>query len=189
VPDTNPFIEFIENLLHNGITAGGACGGYCPTDGVKRQQMAVFLLKSRFGSNVVPPPATGTVFTDVPLSNPFGSWIEALFLLGVTGGCSGGPPPAPTQFCPDATVNRQQMAVFLLKAFEGSSYVPPAATGIFQDLPPGNPFAPWAEELYARGVTGGCVPAPLQYCPTNPTNRQQMAAFLVKAFGLQLYGP
>ena len=189
VPDTNLFIEFIENLLHNGITAGGACGGYCPTDGVKRQQMAVFLLKSRFGQNFVPPPATGTVFTDVPLSNPFASWIETLFLLGVTGGCSGGPPPAPIQFCPDATVNRQQMAVFLLKAFEGSSYVPPAATGIFQDLPPGNPFAAWAEELYDRGVTGGCVPPPLQYCPTNPTIRQQMAAFLVKPFGLQLYGP
>jgi hypothetical protein len=189
VPIANPFIEFIETLLHNGITAGGSCGGYCPTDGVKRQQMAVFLLKSRFGRAFTPPPATGTIFTDVPVSNPFASWIEALFLLGITGGCSGGPPPAPTQFCPDAIVNRQQMAVFLLKTFEGSTYVPPAATGIFQDLPAGNVFAPWAEELYARQVTGGCVVSPLQYCPTNPTNRQQMAAFLVKTFGLLLYGP
>ena len=189
VPDTNIFIAFIENLLHNGITAGGACGGYCPTDGVKRQQMAVFLLKSRFGPSFVPPPATGTIFTDVTLANPFASWIEALFLLGITGGCSGGPPPAPTQFCPDAIVNRQQMAVFLLKTFEGSAYVPPVATGIFQDLPPANPFAAWAEELFERAVTGGCVAVPLQYCPTNPTNRQQMAAFLVKTFGLKLYGP
>ena len=93
VPNTNLFYAFIENLLHNGVTAGGACGGYCPTDGVKRQQMAVFLLKSRFGSTFVPPPATGTIFTDVPFGHPFGAWIEALFLLGVTGGCSGGPPP------------------------------------------------------------------------------------------------
>jgi prepilin-type processing-associated H-X9-DG protein len=189
VPDTNIFIEFIENLLHNGVTAGGACGGYCPLDGVKRQQMAVFLLKSFFGPAVVPPPATGTIFTDVPITNPFAAWIEALYLLGITGGCSGGPPPAPIQFCPDAIVNRQQMAVFLLKTFEGSAYVPPAATGIFQDLPPANPFAAWAEELYDRQITGGCVANPLQYCPTNPTNRQQMAAFLVKTFGLLLYGP
>ena len=50
-------------------------------------------------------------------------------------------------------------------------------------------FARWAEELYNRQVTGGCVPNPLQYCPLNPTNRQQMAAFLVKTFGLLLYGP
>ena len=189
VPDTNIFIEFIENLLHNGITAGGACGGYCPTDGVKRQQMAVFLLKSRFGANFNPPPATGTIFTDVPLSNPFAAWIEALYLLGITGGCSGGPPPAPTQFCPDAIVNRQQMSAFLLKTLEGSSYVPPDPTGIFTDVPVGNLFARWIEELYNRQVTGGCVQSPLQYCPLNPTNRQQMAAFLVKTFGLLLYGP
>ncbi len=189
VPDTNLFYAFIENIFHNGITAGGACGGYCPVDGVKRQQMAVFLLKSRFGASFVPPPATGTIFTDVPITNPFASWIETLFLLGITGGCSGGPPPAPTQFCPDAIVNRQQMAVFLLKTLLGSGYIPPAAIGIFQDLPPGNPFAAWAEDLYNRQVTGGCVAVPLQYCPLNQTNRQQMAAFLVKTFGLLLYGP
>jgi hypothetical protein len=189
VPPSNLFYAFIENIFHNGVTAGGACGGYCPTDGVKRQQMAVFLLKSRFGPSFTPPPATGTIFTDVPITNPFAAWIETLFLLGVTGGCSGGPPPAPTQFCPDAIVNRQQMAVFLLKTLLGSGYVPPAAAGIFQDLPPANPFAPWAEDLYSRQVTGGCVAVPLQYCPLNPTNRQQMAAFLVKTFGLLLYGP
>ncbi len=189
VPGTNIFTRYIENLFHNGITAGGACGGYCPTDGVKRQQMAVFLLKSRFGPSYTPPGATGTVFADVPISNPFVQWIEDLYARGITGGCSGGPPPAPINYCPDAIVNRQQMAVFLLKTLEGSAYTPPAAAGIFQDVPGSSPFIAWIEELYARQVTGGCVANPLQYCPANPTNRQQMAAFLVKAFGLVLYGP
>jgi len=185
VPGSNIFVKFIENLFHNGITAGGPCGGYCPTDGVKRQQMAVFLLKSSDGSTYVPPSATGTIFSDVPLSNPFAMWIEELYNRGITGGCA----TNPLQFCPDAIVNRQQMAVFLLKALEGSAYTPPTEAGIFQDLPVGNVFAPWAEELYNRQVTGGCVVSPLQYCPTNPTNRQQMAAFLTKTFGLTLYGP
>jgi len=189
VPTSNQFYAFIENLLHNGVTAGGACGGYCPTDGVKRQQMAVFLLKSRYGSSFVPPPATGAVFDDVPISNPFAPWIEALYLLGVTGGCVAPPPPALPSFCPDNIVNRQQMAVFLLKMKESSAYTPPAATGIFTDVPLANPFVGWIEELYNRQVTGGCVAVPLQYCPGNPTNRQQMAAFLVKTFGLLLYGP
>ncbi len=189
VPGSSLFFRFVENLFHNGITAGGACGGYCPTDGVKRQQMAVFLLKSRYGSSYAPPTGTGTVFTDVPLSNPFVHWIEDLYARGITGGCSGGPPPAPISYCPDAIVNRQQMAVFLLKTLEGSGYTPPAATGIFQDVPLSNPFVAWIEELYARQVTGGCAANPLQYCPANPTNRQQMAAFLVKTFGLVLYGP
>ena len=185
VPTTNPFYAFIENLFHNGVTAGGACSGYCPTDGVKRQQMAVFLLKSRFGAAFTPPPASGTIFGDVPASNPFAAWIELLYLLGVTGGCQ----TSPLLYCPDAIVNRQQMAVFLLKTEEGSAYTPPACTGVFQDVLCTNPFSAWIEELYARQVTGGCVASPLQYCPTNPTNRQQMAAFLVKTFGLLLYGP
>ena len=39
---------------------------------------------------------------------------------GITGGCGGG------DFCPQNPVRRDQMAVFLLKAEHGSSYVPPA---------------------------------------------------------------
>jgi hypothetical protein len=187
VPGSNPFSKYIENLFHNGITSGGACGGYCPTDGVKRQQMAVFLLKSRYGSTYVPPSPTGTVFTDVPLSNPFCMWIEDLYNKGITTGCVANPP----QFCPDAIVNRQQMAVFLSKAVFGDTYDPPDCTGIFADVPctPGTGFSDWIEDLYNRQITGGCASNPLQYCPTNPTNRQQMAAFLVKNFGLALYGP
>ena len=82
------------------------------------------------------------------------------------------------------------MAVFLLKAFEGSTYDPPDCTGIFDDVTctPGTGFSDWIEELYNRGITGGCSMAPLEYCPTNPNNRGQMAVFLVKTFGLVLYG-
>ncbi len=187
VPGANAFSKYIENLFHNGITGGGSCGGYCPTGGVKRQQMAVFLLKAKLGSTYVPPSPTGTLFADVPYSNPFCMWIEDLYNRGITGGCASNP----LQYCPDNIVNRQQMAVFLLKAQEGSTYDPPDCAGIFTDVPctPGTGFSDFIEELYNRQITGGCVLNPLQYCPTNPTNRQQMAAFLVKNFGLVLYGP
>jgi hypothetical protein len=187
VPGTNLFFRFIENLFHNGITAGGPCGGYCPTDGVKRQQMAVFLLKSKNGAAYVPPQPTGTIFADVPISHPFGGWIEDLYNQGVTGGCA----TNPLRFCPDNIVNRQQMAVFLLKMKEGSAYDPPDCAGIFADVSctPGAGFSDWIEELYNRQITGGCATNPLQYCPTNPVTRGQMSAFLVKNFGLVLYGP
>ena len=87
-------------------------------------------------------------------------------------------------------MTRQQMAVFLLKAFEGSTYLPPDCAGIFDDVPctPGTGFADWIEELFDREITGGCSVAPPLYCPTNPNNRGQMAVFLVKTFGLVLYG-
>jgi hypothetical protein len=185
VPPDNTFYRFVETLFHRQVTGGCAGGDYCPGNPVTRAQMAVFLLKSKFGSAHVPPPCTGSVFTDVPCTGgPFDPWIEELASLQITGGCGGG------NYCPGSTVTRQQMAVFLLKALEGSSYDPPDCTGVFDDVPctPGIGFSDWIEELASRGITGGCSAAPPLYCPTNPNNRGQMAAFLVKTFGLVLYG-
>ena len=79
------------------------------------------------------------------------------------------------------------MAVFPLKAEHGSSYAPPACAGIFGDVPSPSAFADWIEQLAAEQITGGCGSG--NYCPTNPNTRGQMAVFLVKTFGLLLYGP
>ena len=177
----NLFYPFIENLFHNGVTGGCAGGGYCPTNNVTRAQMAVFLLKSRWGASFLPAPATGTAFPDVPASNPFARWIEELAREGVTGGCGGG------LYCPDNPVTRQQMAVFLLKTLNGSTYLPDPCAGDFDDVPCPSQFADWIEDLAGRSITGGCSVTPPLYCPTNSVLRQQMAAFLVKTFGLQLY--
>jgi len=172
------FRQFIGGLVANGLTVG--CGGpnYCPASPVTRQQMAVFLLRGKLGLCYTPPPCTGTVFDDVPCAgNSFAPWVEALAGYNITGGCGG------NNYCPTVAVNRQQMAVFLLKAFEGSDYVPPACTtATFDDVPCSNPFAPWIYELAARGITGGCGGS--NYCPADPANRGQMAVFLVKTFGL-----
>jgi hypothetical protein len=81
------------------------------------------------------------------------------------------------------------MAVFLLRTLEGSGYTPPTCAGAFEDVACPSLFADWIEELYNRGVTGGCSASPLLYCPTNPVTRGQMAPFLVKTFALTLYGP
>jgi len=75
------------------------------------------------------------------------------------------------------------MAVFLLKALEGSGYVPPAcAAETFTDVPCSNPFSSWIYELAQRQITGGCGGD--AYCPATAANRQQMAVFLVKTFAL-----
>ena len=127
VPTGNLFYTFVETLFHKGVTTGCAGGvNYCPTNAVTRAQMAVFLLKSKFGQHHVPPPCTGTVFNDVPCTGGgFDPWIEELASLNITGGCGNG------NYCPNNTVTRQQMAVFLLKALEGSSYDPPDCAGLF----------------------------------------------------------
>jgi len=178
VPPADPFHDFVNTVARNGVTAGCGGGNYCPGAAVNRAQMAVFLLKSKYGAGHVPPPATGTVFADVPQGSFAADWIEELHALGVTGGCGGG------NYCPAAPVTRAQMAVFLLKTHLGSAYVPPTATGIFGDVPVGAFAADWIEDLYGRAVTGGCSASPLLYCPDNPNTRGQMAVFLTKTFSL-----
>ena len=79
--------------------------------------MAVFLLKAKQGPAYVPPPAAGSLHR-CPVG-PFADWIEKL-PRRITGGCGGG------NYCPDTPVTRAQMAVFLLKSAQGSSYTPPA---------------------------------------------------------------
>ena len=75
------------------------------------------------------------------------------------------------------------MAVFLLKAFEGAGYTPPACTTpTFNDVPCSDPFAPWIEELAGRGITAGCGGG--NYCPASPVSRSQMAVFLTKTWTL-----
>lgn len=186
VAAANPFYRFIETLLHKNVTGGCAVAdSFCPANTTLRKQMAVFLLKALLGSCYVPPPAVG-LFTDVPVSDPFAPWIEDLANRNITSGCGTG------IYCPNDLVQRRQMAVFLLKTLLGSGYVPPAATGIFDDVP-ADAFQPFIEDLYNRNITGGCAggppPAPISYCPGNPVTRGQMAVFLTKTFDLLLYRP
>ena len=86
VPGSQQFYSFVTTLVSNGITAGIGAGLYGVDQGTKRQQMAVFLLKAKYGLCYTPPPCTG-VFTDVPCSLIFAPWIEALAAEGIT--CSG----------------------------------------------------------------------------------------------------
>jgi hypothetical protein len=176
VAASSPFHDAIITIASSGITSGCGGGNYCPTSPVRRDQMAVFLLRSEHGSSYAPPACTG-VFADVPCPSAFADWVEQLAAEGVTSGCGGG------NFCPGDSVSRAQMAVFLLKTSQGSSYTPPAATGIFGDVPAGSFAADFIEDLYGRGITGGCSASPLLYCPGSSVLRQQMATFLVRTFG------
>ena len=102
--------------------------------------------------------------------------------MSIAGVCS----RDPLLFCPDKPVTRAQSAPFLLYTLEGTGYSPPAAVGVFADLPASNPFAGWVEELVRRGVTGGCGGDPPLFCPGDPVRRAQIAVFLTMTFGLPL---
>jgi hypothetical protein len=110
VPCTSNFAPWIEAMAAEGITGGCGGGNFCPTNPVRRDQMAVFLLKGEHGSSYVPPGCTG-IFGDVTCPSQFADWIEQLSNEAITGGCGSG------NYCPANANTRGQMAVFLTKTF------------------------------------------------------------------------
>lgn len=74
-----------------------------PTLNVQLRGVAVF-----WNRQISPAPASPT-FADVPVGHWAFQHVEALVASGITAGCGGG------DYCPDATLTRGQMAVFLAK--------------------------------------------------------------------------
>jgi len=169
----NPWIESLHN---SGISSGCGYGNYCPESNVTRAQMAIFLLRAEHGASYEPPTATGTIFNDIDVNYWAAAWVEQLAAEKITSGCG------IEKFCPDATVTRDQMAIFLLRTKYGADYIPSPAIGLFNDVPIGYWAAPWIEQLAQEGITTGCAGG--NYCPTISVNRAEMAVFIVRAFNL-----
>ena len=70
VPTSYLFYKGIETIFHNGVTGGCGDGIYCPDQAVTRAQMAIFLLKSRYGSTYVPAAADGHGVPRRPFARP-----------------------------------------------------------------------------------------------------------------------
>jgi len=119
---------------------------------------------------------TGLVqtFIDVPFGYWAYDWIEALYQSGLTGGCS----ENPLMYCPENTVTRAQMAVFLEKGIHGAGFFPPDVPPTFGDTA-GHWAEDWIEALRVDGITSGCGGG--NYCPNNGTTRAQMAVFLLRS--------
>jgi hypothetical protein len=171
----------ILSLYNAGVTGGCLSNplSYCPDGFVTRAQMAVFLLRSKYGNAYKPPTATGTIFNDVTVNTFAAAYIEALSAEGITDGCDNN-----GNYCPDQNINRAQMAVFLLRAKHDAGYMPPDAGGStgFNDVPIGHWADDWIKQLAAEGIAAGCGGG--NYCPTGLVTRAQMAVFLVTTFSL-----
>jgi hypothetical protein len=130
-PDTQDFTDVppasfgydqIEKMYELGITGG--CSGvfpdlqFCPTDSVTRAQMAIFIIKARYGSNTAFDIPSTPYFTDVPVGSFGYEYIQRMAYDGITSGCS------PTTYCPNDVVNRGQMAIFIMKGMFNELYAP-----------------------------------------------------------------
>lgn len=121
-------------------------------------------------------------FTDITYpTTQFHTDISKTFGLGVTVGCGG------TNYCPGDSVTRLQMALFLARALGANDL--PDAPQRFEDMPmPADVNARAGyravEFLARKGITSGCQLSPARYCPNDVVTRDQMAAFIIRALGL-----
>jgi len=177
VPRWDSSWPYVEAIYREGITTGCSANPplYCPNNPVTRGQMAVFLCRA---AGIAPYDTPAATFGDVPKGSALYGYVEALVQAGVTSGCSANPP----LFCPNASVTRGQMAVFLCRAAGIAPYN--KATPTFGDVPKTNSQYAYIEALVQAGVTSGCSANPPLFCPNASVTRGQMAVFLCLPFGL-----
>jgi hypothetical protein len=194
--------SYIEAIYNNGITTGCGNGDYCPSEQVTRDQMAAFLVRGtqvaegkstvNFTCNggaagaSVACATTTPYFNDVPATDSFFPYVQKLYELGITTGCGN------NDYCPLENVSRDQMAAFLVRgtqAAAGQSTVNFTCNGgancatetpYFNDVPATDSFFPYVQKLKELGITTGCGNG--NYCPLENVTRDQMAAFLARAF-------
>jgi hypothetical protein len=163
--DGNVHEPNINAIAAAGITAGCGYRLYCPSRAVTRAEMATFLVRA-LGLTV----AASGPFVDIA-GNPHEQSINAIAAAGITAGCGTG------RFCPNDPVRRDQMATFLVRAFE---LAPGTGSGFVDVI--GNPHAADIAAIAAAGITAGCAPG--LYCPAAPVARDQMGSFLTRALHL-----
>lgn len=157
------FAADIAWLVESGITAGCGTNRYCPRGVVTREQMASFL---RRAASV--PGANRDWFRDDETSI-HESDINRVAQAGIASGC------ASARYCPVGKVTRGQMASFLARTLD----LPPARGDWFAD-DNGTMHEGAINRLAAAGITGGCAAG--RFCPDASVTREQMAAFLRRAF-------
>ena len=190
VPQAYLYHDAIEKIVRARVTTGCGGGNFCPDLPITRDAMAVFILRGEHGGGYDPPPAAGTVFSDVTTGTYLAKWIEQFGNEGISTGCGAGTPPP---YCPTDSVTRDGMAVFLERGKNGSAFQPPAASGtVFCDVLSTTFLARWMEQLKTDNITQGCGSGPCPrlggtqptYCPIGIVTRGEMAPFIVRTFGL-----
>ena len=170
VPAGAFYAEAVATLASGGVFAGTECDeGFCPEEELDRATMAVWTVRVLDGAD--PAGVASTRFADVDGAHPHAAFIERFAELGVTRGCGDG-----TNFCPDDTVTRFQMAALLSRAFDLAEGPDPG----FGDVSSDAWYLADVAKLAASGITVGCGDG-TNFCPETSVTRAQMATFLARA--------
>jgi len=213
VAASETFAPMIETLFHRGATLGCTTTQYCPQGLVTRGQIAAFVARIELGGDSAVP-VTGLVagvgryacgkggvslFSDVSPTDPFCGAIHWLVAAGRSFRCDEQAAPG-TTWCPASAITRGSFARILARGLtSGDAAVPnvhsDARTGrsydcgdgkanAFSDVTDASPLCRFVYFIWAKGVVDGFPDG--TYHPSAPVPRDQMAKFLVNAYGLTL---
>jgi hypothetical protein len=84
---SNPFYQYVETAAHEGLVAGYADGTFRPFNNVTRGQLCKIVAIAA-GWTLISPPAP--TFSDVPVDNPFYTYIETAYEHEIISGYSDG---------------------------------------------------------------------------------------------------
>ena len=138
-----------------------------PRADVTRAQMATFLYNT---FDIAAPAAGADTFPDVQTDSTHHEAIEAIAAVGVAEGYGDG------TYQPDASVDRQEMATFLVRAqaLEADDDV------AFADVSSDNTHADNIAAIAEAEITAGCDDQG-NYCPGDPVTRGQLATFVYRS--------
>jgi hypothetical protein len=146
---------------------GCAPGEPCEEDDVRRDEMALFLSRAF----ELQPELGEDAFTDIA-GNQYRGEINAVALEGLTVGCTS------TEYCPEGLVTREQMATFLVRAFDI-----PSTTEDFYTDDELSIHESAINAVTAADVMEGCGGG--LFCPRETVTRGGTAGYLHRAQNLQ----
>jgi hypothetical protein len=164
----------IDCMVWWEIAQGTSGTTYEPRVGVTREQMAAFVARLIEEAGDSLPAAPGNAYSDDDTSHHHGR-INQLAAVGVVDGKGDG------RFAPKETVNRAQMAKFIVNAYEFVSDQTLTSSRDYFDDDNGHVLE---EFINASAEAGFTVGRNGRYEPAGVVLRDQMAAFLARTLDL-----
>jgi Protein of unknown function (DUF3048) N-terminal domain/S-layer homology domain/Protein of unknown function (DUF3048) C-terminal domain len=119
------YTGYVNALAAKGVISGESDGSFRPNRSVNRAEMAALLDRAL----ELPVAEYRAAFVDVGVGDWFAGHVEAIRSAGITTGCSS------DRYCPAASVTREEMAIFLSRAFSLPIPTIPVRTSPLDGLP------------------------------------------------------
>lgn len=166
IPANHYAEDEIEYLVDRGILKGVGNDQFGMGQGLTRWQAVVLLTRANHVSLENRPDPS---FTDVPKSHPYYKEIAAAVDMKYFEGVS------TTEFMPDKTLTRAEMAVVLHRLFDfPSTTIKVPFTDVTEDW-----YKDAVARLFASGITDGITKT--NFGPSTTVTREQFAVFMVRS--------